>query len=200
MTNYSHTFVTSISTADVVSLLLQRYAELSERSQEAQRTASQSAVEEIKIYKRNKTVLAEFLIDEVLRKIERMDDERSAIMQPFAAINTIAKKLFRYKGIKITDRMNIGEAVGAIDSEALSAGEKQMLSFIAYNAFNSDSIIFIDEPKLSLHVDWQRQLFPILLNQGTSNQFIIATHSPFIYAKYEEKEIMLSSTRGYSEY
>ena len=49
---------------------------------------------------------------------------------------------------------------------------------------------------LSLHVDWQRQLFSILQNQRTSNQFIVATHSPFIYSKYPDKEILLSTDRG----
>ena len=71
-----------------------------------------------------------------------------------------------------------------------------MLSFICYNAFYINSVIFIDEPELSLHVDWQRQLFSILQNQRTSNQFIVATHSPFIYSKYPDKEILLSTDRG----
>jgi predicted ATPase len=28
------------------------------------------------------------------------------------------------------------------------------------------------------------------MKQQSSNQFIVATHSPFIYSKYEDKEIM----------
>ena len=62
-----------------------------------------------------------------------------------------------------------------------------------------NAIFIIDEPELSLHVDWQRQLFPTLLKQGTSNQFIVATHSPFIYSKYPDKELMLSSDKGNNE-
>jgi predicted ATPase len=71
-----------------------------------------------------------------------------------------------------------------------------MLSFIAYNAFYRDAVFFIDEPELSLHVDWQRQLFPTLMSQEASNQFIIATHSPFIYSKYPDKEILIDAHRG----
>ena len=66
-----------------------------------------------------------------------------------------------------------------------------MLSFLCYNAFSENTVIFIDEPELSLHVDWQRLLLPTLLEQETGNQFFIATHSPFIYAKYPDKEIPL---------
>lgn len=71
-----------------------------------------------------------------------------------------------------------------------------MLSFICYNAFSNQIPIFIDEPELSLHVDWQRTLFPTLESQAKDNQFIIATHSPFIYGKYPEKEIALVKMRG----
>ena len=71
-----------------------------------------------------------------------------------------------------------------------------MLSFLCYNAFASNSCIFIDEPEISLHVDWQRTLFPTLLAQSTSNQFIITTHSPFIYSKYADKELVLNPDRG----
>jgi len=62
---------------------------------------------------------------------------------------------------------------------------------LSYNAFTKDAAIFIDEPELSLHVDWQRQLLPTLMKQGTKNQFFIATHSPFIYGMYPDKEIEL---------
>ncbi len=71
-----------------------------------------------------------------------------------------------------------------------------MLSFFCYNAFSSDSCLFIDEPEISLHVDWQRILFPLLLKQSMGNQFIVATHSPFIYLKYADKELVLDSDRG----
>lgn len=80
----------------------------------------------------------------------------------------------------------MGEAKEAMFSDKLSAGEKQMLSFICYNAFSQDSVFFIDEPEISLHVDWQRTLFPTLMSQSSNNQFFVATHSPFIYSKYED--------------
>jgi predicted ATPase len=105
--------------------------------------------------------------------------------------------VFQYKGIKLSDPVTLGEAREAIASEVLSAGEKQMLSFLCYNAFATNACIFIDEPEISLHVDWQRILFPILLQQSTGNQFIVATHSPFIYSKYADKELMLSPDRGH---
>ena len=47
-----------------------------------------------------------------------------------------------------------------------------MLSFLCYNAFSENTAIFIDEPELSLHVDWQRLLLPTLLEQGTGKSVL----------------------------
>ncbi|MYA99463.1 ATP-binding protein, partial [Candidatus Poribacteria bacterium] len=81
----------------------------------------------------------------------------------------------------------------SISSDKLSSCEKQILSFLSYNAFYNNTPIFIDEPELSLHIDWQRLLLPTLLDQSTGNQFFIATHSPFIFSGYRHKEIPLES-------
>lgn len=82
----------------------------------------------------------------------------------------------------------------------LSAGEKQLLTFVAYNIFHSNTIFFIDEPELSLHVDWQSKLFSLLKDQNPTNQFIISTHSPFIYSLFPDKELIIDSDKGCSEF
>lgn len=82
----------------------------------------------------------------------------------------------------------------------LSAGEKQLLTFVAYNIFHNDTIFFIDEPELSLHVDWQSKLFSLLKEQNPSNQFIISTHSPFIYGLFPDKELVIDYDKGCSEF
>ncbi len=82
----------------------------------------------------------------------------------------------------------------------LSAGEKQLLTFISYNIFHNDTIFFIDEPELSLHVDWQNKLFSLLKQQNPSNQFIISTHSPFIYSLFPDKELIIDADKGCSEF
>lgn len=82
----------------------------------------------------------------------------------------------------------------------LSAGEKQLLTFVAYNIFHNDTIFFIDEPELSLHVDWQSKLFSLLKEQNPSNQFIISTHSPFIYSLFPDKELIINTDKGCAEF
>lgn len=82
----------------------------------------------------------------------------------------------------------------------LSAGEKQLLTFVSYNIFHNDTIFFIDEPELSLHVDWQSKLFSLLKEQNPTNQFIISTHSPFIYSLFPDKELVMDFDKGCSEF
>jgi predicted ATPase len=114
-------------------------------------------------------------------------------------LSELIAKTFQYKGIRMAGTLTLGEARDAILSDVLSAGEKQMLSFLTYNAFANKTCLMIDEPEISLHVDWQRILFRVLLEQATGNQFIVATHSPFIYSKYADKELVLATDRGDSD-
>lgn len=209
LTNNPHIFVSSISTTDIVELLLNRYTDMSENSNALQQRVSMEIIEKIKAFKRDerqqiepaeqKFDAANELIDDIRGRIEAMEVQRAQILTPLTAVETLVTKLFRHAGIAIGRRITFGEAANAIHSDALSAGEKQMLSFICYNAFYSDAVFLIDEPELSLHVDWQRQLFAILKEQGSSNQFIIATHSPFIYSKFPDKELCIDEDRGDEE-
>lgn len=200
LSNDPHVFVSAISTVDIVSLLLRQYADLSKSSNLLQQSTSQEIIKRIKEFKADPDdvhlATANNLIDEIRSKVENMEIDRENIMTPITAVRLLAEKLFRHSGIKIGTRLSFGDAANAVNSDVLSAGEKQMLSFICYNAFYRNSIFIIDEPELSLHVDWQRQLFRILMDQTSGNQFVIATHSPFIYAKYPDKEISLDPDRG----
>nr|WP_081731499.1 AAA family ATPase [Mesorhizobium sp. L103C131B0] len=201
LTNDPHVFVSSISTVDIVGLLLRQYADLSEVANRTQQKTSQEIIETIKAFKSDKDDVQQIdtangVIDQIRQKIEQMEENRESIMTPIVSVGFIVEKLFRNNGINFGPRLSFGDAASAVNSEVLSAGEKQMLSFICYNAFYKNSVIFIDEPELSLHVDWQRLLFTILEQQQSSNQFVIATHSPFIYSKYPDKEIIIDRDRG----
>lgn len=201
LSNTNHTFVASLSTVDIVTLLVRQYTDLSEQYNQLQQKTSQDIISRIKQYKldrsdKDQLDAATRTLDQIRQQIESMEGSREIIMNPLEAVRALAMKLFKHSGIKLGRTLSFGDAAKAVNSDALSAGEKQMLSFIAYNAFYQNAVVMIDEPELSLHVDWQRQLFPTLLAQQASNQFIIATHSPFIYSKYPDKEIQIDADRG----
>lgn len=62
----------------------------------------------------------------------------------------------------------------------LSSGEKQMLIILlkALIQDNQPAIMIMDEPEISLHVDWQRKLIRLIRELNPNVQLIIATHSP----------------------
>lgn len=197
-----HIFVASISTSDIVTILLRKYADLSEEYNRLQKLSSQDMIQKIREFQAGSgdenLHKANRLIDTIKNDIENTEANRDKIMSPMSAIKSTVLNIFSHSGIMIDRRLSFGDAANSISSDSLSAGEKQMLSFICYNALYKDIPIFIDEPELSLHVDWQRQLFNILGNQGSGNQFIISTHSPFIFSKYPEKELQIVDDRGFS--
>ncbi len=69
-----------------------------------------------------------------------------------------------------------------ISLDALSSGEKQMISLFAkLFLYESPKIVLIDEPELSLSIDWQRQILVDVVNSPLCDQLIAITHSPFVF-------------------
>lgn len=52
-------------------------------------------------------------------------------------------------------------------------------------------VVLIDEPEISLHIDWQRKLLPEIVKQLSEKQLIICTHSPIIASKYQDRMIKI---------
>src|SRR2546421_2837774 len=71
---------------------------------------------------------------------------------------------------------------------ALSSGERQIVTLI-YSAthMNTQKVVLIDEPEISLHIDWQSLLIPEMVAQLQDRQIITCTHSPMIGADYEDQ-------------
>ena len=70
-----------------------------------------------------------------------------------------------------------------IPLSALSSGEKQIISVFAKLILNYQRkyLILIDEPELSLSIEWQRKFLPDIANTTSCHQLLAITHSPFIF-------------------
>ena len=220
---HEHKFIVSISTDDISALLPQKYANISQNIDKLQVESSQEITQKIKDYFDNQkesevkeSQKARLVLDKIQKRVEQVTSNRERLLKPFSVLSDLIQNILQYKSVNVSGQVVRGDdpegitfnegaegitlsaTKGAISSDKLSSGEKQMLSFLCYNAFYNNTPIFIDEPELSLHVDWQRRLFPTLLEQGQNNQFFVATHSPFIYTKYPDKEFLLDEDRGES--
>ncbi|MBP3755732.1 MAG: ATP-binding protein [Prevotella sp.] len=64
----------------------------------------------------------------------------------------------------------------------LSSGEKQMLAILLTVLVedNEPYVLFMDEPEVSLHIDWQQRLIDLILELNPNVQIILTTHSPAV--------------------
>lgn len=114
---------------------------------------------------------------------ERHDQVQARLAEFYAVVN----RLFSETGkVILVDkgRMAFRNKRGTIiPLEQLSSGEKQIL-IILLKVFLLDerpSIILMDEPELSMDIDWQFELLDILVTLNSNAQFILTTHSPSIF-------------------
>jgi energy-coupling factor transporter ATP-binding protein EcfA2 len=87
------------------------------------------------------------------------------------------------------DEVVIQSRDGAIPLEALSSGEKQLLQILLEFLAARSNAVLIDEPELSMHVDWQNQLIRNIRIVNDQAQIIMATHSPEIMAHLSDRHI-----------
>ncbi len=89
-------------------------------------------------------------------------------------------------GVKIGNE----EAIHSL--QILSSGERQVVGLIYAASHMTDGrVVLIDEPEISLHIDWQRKLLPEMVKQLGEKQLIICTHSSVIASKYRDRMIKL---------
>ncbi len=64
----------------------------------------------------------------------------------------------------------------------LSSGEKQMLAILLTVLVedNKNYVLFMDEPEVSLHVEWQKRLIDLVIELNPNVQVILTTHSPAV--------------------
>lgn len=91
------------------------------------------------------------------------------------------------------DEKNNGKK-NTIQLTQLSSGEKQIVSLFSKLYLESDekSIVIIDEPELSLSLEWQKMLLPDIMRTENCDLLVTVTHSPFIFENefdYDAKEI-----------
>lgn len=92
------------------------------------------------------------------------------------------------KSVHFDDRghlsFRLGGELAERDLRTLSSGEIQLIVIFAHLYFNPETekanIFIIDEPELSLHVQWQAKFVDAVLGASTNTQFIMASHSPTV--------------------
>ena len=129
------------------------------------------------------------LSNRMVELFTNQDPEAAAKVQELANEKThfldIVDDLFSETGKTILrDRNEIyfdsyGETISPYK---LSSGEKQMLIILLTVLVQAKRhfVLFMDEPEVSLHVEWQQRLIDLLIDLNPNVQIILTTHSPAV--------------------
>ncbi|MCR3960588.1 AAA family ATPase [Aeromonas veronii] len=144
-----------------------------------------------------RTVLSLYLQD-VNKKLSVFDDLQNKI-QVFLEI--VAKKL-KSKRFSVNRKdgfliESLHGAGGTLHPTQLSSGEQHQIVLFYELIFkaNKNSFFLIDEPEISLHIDWQRSFLHDIQKISVLGDsiFLIATHSPQIIGGHRELAIALEA-------
>ncbi len=109
----------------------------------------------------------------------------SAIAQEKAHFWDLVDELFQSTGKAIDRSANelffhhLGERLSPY---LLSSGEKQMLIILLTVLVENRQpyVLLMDEPEISLHIEWQQRLLDLVTDLNPNAQVIITTHSPAV--------------------
>ena len=112
-------------------------------------------------------------------------DAAQQLSEPKRKFQDVVDDLFSETGKKIVRTENeirfsqIGETLVPYQ---LSSGEKQMLAILLTVLVEDRQpyVLFMDEPEVSLHIEWQKRLIELILELNPNVQIILTTHSPAV--------------------
>lgn len=143
-----------------------------------------------------------YLLDLILKLIDNYNKQKVLDEKIKNFVYTCNKylngKQFVYNQSELTLLVCLQNDEGSFDNTIeltnLSSGEKQIVSLFSklYLENELDSILVIDEPELSLSMEWQKMLLPDIMRSGNCKLLLTVTHSPFIFTNefdYDAKEM-----------
>lgn len=134
--------------------------------------------------------------DSNLRKIvDNLDQVERSIERAMVPVNrfleTITHLFSRGKKLSLTD--NELQVLLADDRvlpiSQLSSGEKHLIKILLSSMTAGPNTVLIDEPELSMHIDWQRLFVKTITSLNPRCQLILASHSPEVMGEVDDERI-----------
>lgn len=122
-----------------------------------------------------------------LDKLAKIYDSQKAIDDKLSKFANVCTKYLSGKKVIYDEAMlslDVFDSCGEkIDFDDLSSGEKQIVSIFSkvYLDITTSCIFVIDEPEISLSIEWQKEFLIDVYNSGKVGLLIATTHSPFIF-------------------
>ncbi len=127
----------------------------------------------------------------VVSDIEQVEQQIEHAVAPRERLQSLIVAMFSGKRVTFGDKTIEVQLEDArkISLASLSTGEKHVLRLFIEALIAGENAILIDEPEISLHVDWQRRLIGSMRQLNPGTQLILATHSPEVMADVEDSKI-----------
>ena len=125
-------------------------------------------------------------IIELLTSRSSEDQEKATEVSVCKTIfQDMVDELFSETGKKIIRKSNeilIEQDGDILYPYKLSSGEKQILVILLTTLVQDGQnfVLFMDEPEVSLHIEWQQQLIGLIRKLNPNVQIILSTHSPAV--------------------
>jgi len=129
---------------------------------------------------------------DVVKRVESVEKDIDSIVAPRERFRTTLESMFsggkhlEFSEKEIRIRLSENQEIGLV---SLSSGEKQLVVMALSVLTGGNHCLIVDEPELSMHVDWQKKLVSVMRNLNPKIQLIMATHSPEIMADISDENI-----------
>ncbi|MGY1784678.1 AAA family ATPase [Geodermatophilus sp. SYSU D00698] len=130
------------------------------------------------------------VVTDVVAEIREVQRGIKSAQEPQRRIESLLSDLYSGgKVVALSGEVGITLDGEPIPLESLSSGEKQLLQLLLETLAADANPVLIDEPELSLHVDWQSRLVECLQTVNENAQLIMATHSPEVMARLADRYV-----------
>ena len=120
---------------------------------------------------------------EASRPQELAIEEFVSVVNGYLSVDGSGEKKLKFDKVGLKVEVWNDAIRKALPFGCLSSGEKQIISIFARLILDGDRkyLILIDEPELSLSIEWQRRFLPDVIKTSSCSQLIAITHSPFVF-------------------
>ena len=129
---------------------------------------------------------------QIVNRIDIVEAQIESEMKPIQQLSDLVRRLFltgkslSFDGPKIMVQTDSKADIGLA---RLSSGEKHLIRILVAAMYAQENTLLIEEPELSMHIDWQRELIRNIHSLNPDCQLILATHSPEVMADIDDDKI-----------
>ncbi|MFW3386014.1 UNVERIFIED_CONTAM: AAA family ATPase [Kocuria sp. CPCC 205274] len=138
-------------------------------------------------------------LQNIVTRIQNTTNEVERIQQPqnsfLSVVNNLLSSGKRIElgsadlGRPTRENMSVYVNERRIDLSSISSGERHLIQIMLITMTSEKMPVIIDEPELSLHVDWQEDLVASMRAINPTAQLILASHSPELQVGVEQSKI-----------